>query len=169
LRHAGDKLNEAIVTYMRSSYELLIGDRTAEELKIAIGCAYLDESDESEETVMYLDAKGRNISTGLPQIIKVSSKEIHAALEVPISIIIDGIKTTLEHTPPEIAADIVSNGMVLSGGGGLIRGLDKLITKHTGLRVFIAENALEAVAEGTGKSLKNIDSLARYASKQMRR
>ncbi|MDR2355704.1 MAG: rod shape-determining protein [Clostridiales Family XIII bacterium] len=167
LRHAGDKLNEAIIAYMRRSYDLLIGDRTAEELKIAIGCAYIDDGAEEEEKLLYLDAKGRDIITGLPKIIKVSSKEIHEALEEPIGVIIDGVKNTLEHTPPELAADIVSHGMVLSGGGGLIRGLDKLITRHTGLQVFIAENALEAVAEGTGKSLKNIEKLERYSSKKL--
>jgi rod shape-determining protein MreB len=167
LRHAGDKLNEAIIAYMRRSYDLLIGDRTAEELKIAIGCAYIDDGADEDEKLLYLDAKGRDIITGLPKIVKVSSKEIHEALEEPISVIIDGVKTTLEHTPPELAADIVSHGMVLSGGGGLIRGLDKLITRHTGLQVFIAENALEAVAEGTGKSLKNIETLERYSSKKL--
>ncbi|MDR3295523.1 MAG: rod shape-determining protein, partial [Clostridiales Family XIII bacterium] len=132
-----------------------------------IGCAYLDDGD--EETILYLDARGRDIITGLPKTIKVSSKEIHEALEEPIGVIIDGIKNTLEHTPPELAADIVSHGMMLSGGGGLIRGLDKLITRHTGLQVYIADNALEAVAEGTGKSLKNIDKLERYASKKLRK
>ncbi|MDR1571109.1 MAG: rod shape-determining protein [Clostridiales Family XIII bacterium] len=167
LRHAGDKLNEAIIVYMRKSYDMLIGDKTAEDLKIAIGCAYIEDDD--EETVLYLDARGRDTITGLPKTIKVSSKEIHEALEEPIGVIIDGIRNTLEHTPPELAADIVSHGIVLSGGGGLIRGLDKLITRHTGLQVFIADNALEAVAEGTGKSLKNIDRLERYASNKLRR
>jgi rod shape-determining protein MreB len=167
LRHAGDRLNEAIIVYMRKSYDLLIGDRTAEDLKIGIGCAYLD--DDSEDAYLSLDARGRDIITGLPKTIKVTSKELFDALEEPIGVIIDGVKNTLEHTPPELAADIVSHGMVLTGGGGLIRGLDKLITKQTGLKVFIAENALEAVAEGTGKSLKNIDKLERYASKKLRR
>lgn len=171
LRHAGDKLNESIVVYMRKSYDLLIGDQTAEELKIGIGCAYFDEDPESgePEPILSLDAKGRDIITGLPKTIKITSKEIYEALEEPIGVIIDGIRNTLEHTPPELAADIVSHGMVLTGGGGLIRGLDKLITKNTGLQVYIAENALEAVAEGTGKSLKNIDRLERYASKKLKR
>ncbi|GHU49850.1 rod shape-determining protein [Clostridia bacterium] len=167
LRHAGDKLNEAIIVYMRKSYDLLIGDRTAEELKIGIGCASLDEND--SDALLFFDARGRDIITGLPRTIKISSKEIFGALEEPIGVIIDGIRNTLEHTPPELAADIVSYGMVLTGGGGLIRGLDTLITRHTGLQVFIAENALEAVAEGTGKSLKSIDKLERYASKKLRR
>ncbi|MDR0570735.1 MAG: rod shape-determining protein [Clostridiales Family XIII bacterium] len=167
LRHAGDRLNEAIVVYMRKSYDLLIGDRTAEELKIGIGCAYFDVGDEG--SLLYMDAKGRDIISGLPKTIRVSSREIFEALEEPIGVIIDGIRNTLEHTPPELAADIVSYGMVLTGGGGLIRGLDRLITKQTGLQVFIAENALEAVAEGTGKSLKSIGKLERYASKKLRR
>lgn len=168
LRHAGDKLNDAIIAYMRRNYELLIGEKTAEDLKIGIGCAYIEDM-ESEDDMLYMDARGRDIISGLPKIIRVSSKEIFEALEEPIGIIIDGIKTTLEQTPPEIAADIVSHGMVLSGGGGLIRGLDKLIKKRTGLEVYIAENALEAVAEGTGKSLKNIEKLERYASKKVKK
>jgi rod shape-determining protein MreB len=168
LRHAGDKLNEAIIAYMRKTYDLLIGDRTAEELKIEIGCAFLDDAD-SRQAIRYMDARGRDIISGLPKIIKVSSREMHEALEESIEVIIDGIRNTLENAPPEIAADIVSNGLVLSGGGGLIRDLDKLITFRTGLNVIVAENALEAVAYGTGKSLKNISALERYASKKLKR
>ena len=167
LRHAGDRLNDAIIGHMRRTYDLLIGDRTAEDLKIGIGCAYLDAEDEGAQ--LSFDARGRDIISGLPKTVKVSSKEIFDALEEPIGVIIDGIKNTLEHTPPELAADIVSYGMVLTGGGGLIRGMDKLITRQTGLQVFVAENALEAVAEGTGKSLKSVDKLERYASKKLRR
>ena len=163
LRHAGDKLNDAIVAYMRKQYDLLIGDKTAEEIKEKIGCAYIDKSDPA--SIISMEARGRDIITGLPKTITITSMDAMKALEEPIKIIIDGIKSTLEKTPPEIAADIVTNGLVLSGGGGLIKGLDDLIEYSTGLKVTIAENALEAVAEGTGKSLSNIDKLQKYAGR----
>lgn len=163
LRHAGDKLNDAIVAYMRKQYDLLIGDKTAEEIKVKIGCAYLDKSD--AESIQQMQARGRDIITGLPKTVSINSIDAMKALEEPIKLIIDGIKSTLEKTPPEIAADIVTNGLVLSGGGGLIRGLDILIENNTGLKVTIAENALEAVAEGTGKSLLNIEKIQKYAGR----
>jgi len=163
LRHAGDKLNEAIVAYMRKQYDLLIGDKTAEEIKMKIGCAYIDKSD--PDSIQEMEARGRDIITGLPKTVTITSVDAMKALEEPIKIIIDGIKSTLEKTPPEIAADIVSNGLMLSGGSGLIRGLDDLIEFSTGLKVTIAENALEAVAEGTGKSLSNISKLQKYAGR----
>lgn len=159
LRHAGDRLGEAIVNYMRSKYELLIGDQMAEEIKINIGCAYVEDDDQATYT-----ASGRDIITGLPRNIKVSRKEMHKALKEPIDQIIDGIKLTLENAPPEIAADISRDGMILTGGGANIYGLDVLINKETGLKAHVAENALEAVAEGTGLSLENITRLQRYAS-----
>ena len=163
LRHAGDKLNDAIVAYMRKQYDLLIGDKTAEEIKERIGCAYIDKSD--PDSIKSMEARGRDIITGLPKTITITSIDAMRALEEPIKVIIDGIRSTLEKTPPEIAADIVSNGLVLSGGGGLIKGLDDLIEFSTGLKVTIAGNALEAVAEGTGKSLTNIDRLQKYAGR----
>ena len=163
LRHAGDKLNEAIIAYMRKHYDLLIGDKTAEEIKVNIGCAYIDKS--NPDAIREMQARGRDIITGLPKTITINSLDAMKALEEPIKIIIDGIRSTLEKTPPEIAADIVSNGLMLSGGGGLIRGLDTLIELSTGLKVTIAENALEAVAEGTGKSLSNIEKIQKYAGR----
>ncbi|MDR2610827.1 MAG: rod shape-determining protein [Clostridiales Family XIII bacterium] len=163
LRHAGDKLNEAIIAYMRKNYELFIGEKMAEELKIEIGCAYL-EPDERGENALKWPASGRDIVTGLPQTYIVTSQDIHEALEEPIGVIIDGIKQTLENAPPAIAADIARGGIVLTGGGALIRGLDKLIAEQTGLGVTVAGNALEAVAEGAGTCLSNIDKLERYAS-----
>ena len=163
LRHAGDKLNEAIVAYMRKQYDLLIGDKTAEEIKVKIGCAYIDKND--PDSVREMQARGRDIITGLPKTISINSTDAMKALEEPIKLIIDGIRSTLEKTPPEISADIVSNGLMLSGGGGLIRGLDTLIEQSTGLKVTIAENALEAVAEGTGKSLSNIEKIQKYAGR----
>ena len=161
LRHAGDRLNEAIIDYIRSKYELLIGDQMAEEIKKAVGCAYLEEGDDDT-----CDASGRDIISGLPRTVKVSRTEMLDALSEPVSQIIDGIKLTLENAPPEISADIVNDGMMLSGGGANLFGLDKLIKKETGLDAHVAENALEAVAEGTGMSLDNITRLQRYASNQ---
>ena len=163
LRHAGDKLNDAITAYMRKQYDLLIGDKTAEEIKEKIGCAYIDKSD--SDSIQQMEARGRDIITGLPKTILITSADAMKALEEPIKVIIDGIKSTLEKAPPEIAADIVSNGLMLSGGGGLIKGLDDLIEFSTGLKVTIAENALQAVAEGTGKSLINIDKIQKYAGR----
>lgn len=163
LRHAGDKLNDAIIAYMRKQYDLLIGDMTAEDIKEKIGCAYIDKAD--PDSIISMEARGRDIITGLPKTITITSVDAMKALEEPIKVIIDGIKSTLEKTPPEIAADIVTNGLVLSGGGGLIKGLDDLIEYSTGLKVTIADNALEAVAEGTGKSLSNIDRLQKYAGR----
>ncbi|WP_156900427.1 rod shape-determining protein [Anaerovorax odorimutans] len=160
LRHAGDKLNEAIVAYMRKTYNLLIGEGTAEQIKVKIACVYNDE--ENPEDIEYMDAKGRDLVTGLPKVVNISSLDVMKALEESIWVIIDGIKSTLEQAPPEISADIVTNGMVLSGGGALIKGLDKLIEANTGMKVIIAENALEAVAQGTGMSLASIENIHKY-------
>lgn len=160
LRHAGDKLNEAIIAYMRKTYNLLIGERTAEQIKVEIGCVY-QETDDPDE-IQYMDARGRDLVTGLPKVVNISSQDMLKALEEPIWVIIDGIKNTLEQAPPEISADIVTSGMVLTGGGALIKGFNKLIEVNTGMKVFVAENALEAVAEGTGMSLLNIEKIQRY-------
>lgn len=161
LRHAGDKMDESIIAYMRKNFSLLIGDKTAEEIKKTVGCVFPMEEDPNIVTKM--DAKGRDIISGLPKTVEVHSSDIMNALEEPIAVILDGVKNTLEQAPPELAADIVNNGLVLAGGGALLRGLDKLIEYHTGMKVAIAENALEAVAEGTGKSLVNIEKVKRYA------
>ena len=163
IKHAGDKLNEAIVSYMRKNFELLIGERMAEELKIGIGCAYLSREELNENTYK-MTASGRDIVTGLPRAYTVTPRDMYDALEEPISVIVEAIKQTLENAPPAIASDIVRNGIVLTGGGALIHGLDKLINEQTGLEVVVAENALEAVAEGAGTCLSNIDKLERYAS-----
>ncbi|MCL1982116.1 MAG: rod shape-determining protein [Clostridiales bacterium] len=162
LRHAGDKFDEAIIQYMRRKYNLLIGYKTAEELKVNVGCAIVDVNEEGFEVVRTMDARGRDAVTGLPKTVSVRSRDMQDALEEPIEIVIEGIKATLENAPPELAADIVTNGLVLSGGGGLISNLDKLIEMRTGMHVRVAENAFEAVALGTGKSLANMEKLKRY-------
>jgi rod shape-determining protein MreB len=163
LRHAGDKLNESIVNYMRKNYELLIGEAMAEELKIEIGCAWIDPK-EAKKGFREWEASGRDIVSGLPRTYTVTSRDVYDALQESVQVIVDGIKQTLENAPPAIAEDIVHMGIVLTGGGALIQGLDRLIADETGLRVIIAENALEAVAEGAGTCLSNIDKLERYAS-----
>ena len=164
LRHAGDKFNEAIVNYMRKAYNILIGEKTAEELKIKVGCAMMDFDEEGHEIIEKVDARGRDLITGLPKIIAVSNTDMYYALKESVDIVLDGIKLTLEKTPPEIAADIALDGVVLSGGGGMLKNFDKVITERTGMNVRIAENAFEAVALGTGKSLKNIEKLKKYAN-----
>jgi len=163
LRHAGDKLDEAIMSYMRKNYELIIGQRMAEELKIEIGCAWLDPN-QDKKSLREWKASGRDIVTGLPRTYTVSEKDIFTALEEAVAVIVDGIKLTLENSPPSVSEDIVRSGIVLTGGGALLHGFDRLIAEQTGLDVYVAENALEAVAEGTGTSLSNIDKLERYIS-----
>lgn len=166
LRDAGDEMDEAIVTYMRKTYNLLIGDKTAEEIKIKIGCIFPSAATPEERVSM--EAKGRDVLSGLPKSVTIDSSDMLKALEETISIIVEGIKNTLENAPPELSADIASNGMILAGGGALIKGLDRLIQLQTGIQVTVAENALEAVAEGTGKSLENIQNIKRYAMRDKR-
>ncbi len=169
IRHAGDKMNEAIIQYMRKRHSLFIGERTAEQLKINIGCACMDEDEDGNEIITTMDARGRDIISGLPKTLAVSNKDIMLALEESIDIIVDAIKATIEKAPPEIAADIAEHGMLLSGGGGKIRNLDKLIKKRTDMDVRVAENAFEAVAEGTGMSLEDIKKLKIYAQSGKKR
>lgn len=147
-RVAGDNFDDAIVNYIRRKYNLLIGESTAEEIKIKIGSAYPYEGEGA------LDIKGRNLLDGLPKNIEVTSEEVREALSDPVNQILDTIKSTLEKTPPELAADIVDNGIMLTGGGALLRGLDKLIASETQMPVHVAENPLDCVAIGTGICLE---------------
>lgn len=169
IRHAGDKMNEAIIQYMRKRHALLIGKRTAEKLKINIGCACLDEDEDGNEVIVSMDARGRDIISGLPKTLSVTNKDMMIALQESLDIIIDAIKTTIEKAPPEIAADIAERGMLLSGGGGKIYNLDKLIKKRTDMDVKVADNAFEAVAVGTGMSLDDIEKLKIYAQNDKKR
>jgi len=169
IRHAGDKLNDAIILYMKKRHALLIGEKTAEELKINIGCACMDTDENGNEIIESMNARGRDIISGLPKTLEVTNKDMMIALQESMDIIIDGIKATIEKAPPEIAADIAEHGMVLSGGGGNIKNLDKLIKKRTDVDVTIAENAFEAVAVGTGMSLEDIEKLKIYAANGKRR
>ena len=164
IRYAGDKFNEAIINYMRKRHALAIGERTAEQLKMKIGCAELPMDEDGNEIIETTKASGRDLISGLPKTIEVSNKDMMLALQESVEVIVDGVKTTIEKAPPEVAADIANNGMMLSGGGGLVRGLDHVIAKATGLKVTTAENAFEAVAAGTGMSLNDIEKLKIYAT-----
>ncbi len=169
IRHAGDKFNDAIIQYVRKRYALLIGERTAEMLKKEAGAACLDVDENGDEIVKTVKASGRDIITGLPKIMEVSNRDIMLGLQESIDIVIDGIKATIEKAPPEIAADIAENGMILAGGGGMIYNLDKLIEKRTGIHAVAAENLFEAVAVGTGLSLNDIEKLKLHAATIRRR
>ncbi len=153
VRCAGDSFDAAIINYIKKKYNLLIGERTAENVKIAIGSAFPMEQ-EAE-----MEIKGRNLLNGLPENIRVTSAEIREALAEPLSNVIEAIKVTLEKTPPELAADIIDQGITLAGGGANIRGLDKLINKETGMPVYVADSPLDCVADGTGKVLEEIEKL----------
>ena len=153
IKIGGDKFDEAIVRYMKKQHNLLIGERTAEKIKIEIGCAYKRE----EEKTMRVT--GRNLITGLPYAIEVSSSEMLEALDECVEQIVVTAHVVLEKTPPELAADIIEKGIIMTGGGSLLYGLDKLIEVSTGLNVKIAENSVEAVVEGTGEVLNYINKL----------
>lgn len=156
-RIAGDDFDGAIINYIKKKYNLLIGERTAENIKIQIGSAYEVEDEEN----LVMDIKGRNLLNGLPENIKISASEIREALADPLEKIIEAIKTTLEKTPPELASDIIDGGITLTGGGALLRGIDKLISAETGMPVNIAENPLDCVVDGTGMVLEDIDDKLR--------
>lgn len=154
VRVAGDEFDSSIKNYIKKKYNLLIGERTAENIKIAIGSAYPYADNEPS-----MDIKGRNLLNGLPENITVTSEEIREALSEPLSHVIEAIKVTLEKTPPELAADIIDQGIMLAGGGALLKGLDLLIHAETGMPVKVAERPLDCVADGSGKVLENIDKL----------
>jgi rod shape-determining protein MreB len=158
VRVAGDELDEAIAGYMKRAYNLMIGERTAEEIKIKIGSAYPMEKEVS------MEVKGRDLVAGLPKTLAITSQEVREALLEPISTIVESVRVTLERCPPELSADLVDRGLVLAGGGALLRGLDKLLQEETGLPVHIAEDPLSAVAEGTGRALSEIKFLRQVAS-----
>jgi len=150
IRIGGDEMDEAIIEYLKKTYNLMVGERTAEDLKIKIGSAYPLEEE------MSLEVKGRDLVAGLPKTVTVTSEEIREALQEPIRAILEVTKISLERTPPELAADLIDHGIVMAGGGSLLKGLDKLISEETGLPVHVADDPLTAVANGTGKVLSEI-------------
>lgn len=153
VRVGGDSFDSAIIQYIKRKHSLLIGERTAEQIKIDIGSAYPDADEQT------MEIKGRNLIDGLPKNITITAQEVREALADSVASVLDAIKTTLERTPPELAADIIDHGIMLTGGGAMLRGLDHLISMETGINVLIAENPLDCVAIGTGRVLEDIDRL----------
>lgn len=157
-RIAGDKLDEAIISYVKHKYNLLIGERTAEDVKIRIGSAVPydkeSESEDEEELETEMIIKGRDLLSGLPKDVTINSEEVREALSEPLRRIVSAVKLTLENTPPELSADIINRGITLTGGGALLRGIDKLIAESTHMPVRVADHPLDCVAGGTGKSLE---------------
>ena len=160
VRVGGDEMDECIAQYMKRVYNLMIGERTAEEIKISMGSAY----PVGEETS--IEVKGRDLVAGLPKTLTITSEEIREALQEPVSSIIDAVRITLERCPPELSADLVDRGMVLAGGGALLKGIDKLIAEQTGLPVHLADDPLSAVAEGTGVVLNELDFLRKTSDRR---
>lgn len=153
IRVAGDEMDEAIVAHCRKNYNLLIGERTAEQIKIDVGSAYpLSE----EKTI---EVRGRDLVTGLPKTLTLTSSEIRDALSEPVATVVDAVRMTLEKTPPELAADIMDRGIVMAGGGSLLRGLDKYLAQETDMSVYVVDDPISCVAYGTGKILEEIDTL----------
>lgn len=153
IKVAGDKFDDALIKYVRRKHNVLIGERTAEELKIRLGCVMPKEQDETVEV------KGRCLMTGLPRVFQVSSNEMVEAFEEPVQQILEAIHAVLERTPPELVADISGNGIVMTGGGSLLWGFDKLVESNTGIHTEVAENAISCVANGTGSSLDNLNNM----------
>lgn len=153
VRVAGDELDEAIKNYLKRAYNLMVGERMSEEVKIKLGSAYKLEKEST------MEVKGRDLIQGLPKTIVISSQEVREAMSEPINTIVESVRITLERCPPELSADLVDRGLVLAGGGALLRGLDRLLAEETGLPVHVAEDPLSAVAEGTGKALQEIKFL----------
>jgi rod shape-determining protein MreB len=155
IRIGGDELDEAIIQHVKKEYSLLLGERTSEAIKLAIASVY----PMPEELVA--EIKGRDLVSGLPKTISIAAEEVRRAIEEPVNAIIDAIKTTLDRTPPELAADVMDRGIVLTGGGGLLRGLDKRLRHETGMPVRIADTPLQAVVLGSGKCLEEFEVLQR--------
>jgi rod shape-determining protein MreB len=158
VRVAGDKMDEAIIQHIKRRYNLLIGERTAELIKMGIGTAYPTEEE------LHMDVKGRDLVAGVPRTLNISSSEIREALSEPVNGIVEAVKVTLERTPPELAGDIADRGIVLAGGGALLKNLDQLLKEETGLPVFLAEDPLSAVVIGAGKALESLDILRQVTS-----
>ena len=155
IRIGGDEMDSSIVSYIKREYNLMIGERTAEDIKINIGSAIVNGVDKT------MDIRGRDLVSGLPKTLNIKATEIREALSEPIFKIIDAVKSTLEKTPPELAADVMDHGIVMTGGGSLLTNLDKLLSHETGMPVLVSEDALSCVGEGTGRSLENIELLKR--------
>ncbi len=155
IRVAGDEMDEAIIQYSRKAYSLLIGERMAEETKIEIGSAYPQKDEET------FKVRGRDLVSGLPRTVRMTSTQVREAMSEPIATIVEAVKTTLERTPPELAADIIERGILMTGGGSLLRGIDRLLSEEIGLPVVLADDPLSNVALGTGKALEEMETWKR--------
>ena len=156
IRIGGDEMDSSIIQYIKREYNLLIGERTAEEIKINIGTAIVNPNQDKT-----MDIRGRDLVSGLPKTVRIKSSEICEALSEPVHKIVDAVKGTLEKTPPDLAADVMDHGIMMTGGGSLLNSLDKLLSHETGMPVLVSEDALSCVGEGTGRSLENIELLKR--------
>jgi rod shape-determining protein MreB and related proteins len=165
IRVAGDELDNAIIQHIKKEYSLLLGERSAENIKMTIGSAYPVEGDKEEHS----ELRGRDLVSGLPKTIVISAAEVRQAIEEPVNQIIDAVKTTLDQCPPELAGDIMDRGIVLTGGGALLRGLDERLRRETGMPVHIAENPLDSVALGSGTVVEEFESLRQVLDAQPRR
>jgi rod shape-determining protein MreB and related proteins len=154
VRVAGNKIDEAILTYLRKEYNLIVGERTAEEVKFKIGNAFLDPNEKEERK---MEVKGRDVQTGLPKILEIGEKSINKAIQKPLKQILEGIKEVLSKAPPELAADIIDRGIVLSGGTALLANIDRFITYHTGVASFVVEDPLYCVIRGVGMAVEHLD------------
>src|SRR5450631_2812383 len=153
VRIGGDELDEAIIAYIKKEYSLALGERTAEEIKIALGSAFALEEE------LHAEIRGRDLVTGLPKTVVVSTEEIRKAIDEPVAAIVDAVKVTLDRTPPELAADIMEQGIVLTGGGALLHGLDSRLTQETGMPIVVARDPLNCVAIGSGQCLEEFEAL----------
>ncbi len=156
IRIGGDEMDSSIIQYIKREYNLLIGERTAEEIKINIGTAIVNPNQDKT-----MDIRGRDLISGLPKTVRIKSSEVCEALSEPVHKIVEAVKGTLEKTPPELAADVMDHGIMMTGGGSLLNSLDKLLSHETGMPVLVSEDALSCVGEGTGRSLENIELLKR--------
>ncbi|KPL01273.1 MAG: rod shape-determining protein MreB [candidate division Zixibacteria bacterium SM23_73_3] len=162
IRIGGDEMDEAIMVYLKKNYNLLIGERTAEEIKIQIGSAYPPEEEES------MEIKGRDLVAGIPKTMKISSVQVREALSEPLDAIIEAVRQALEQTPPELSADILDKGIVVTGGGALLKGLDKRLREETNLPIIIAEDPLTCVVRGTGEVLEDMNQFSKVLIKSRR-
>jgi len=163
IRIGGDELDQAIITFGKKEYSLMLGERTAEEIKMALGSAY-PSSDEPNAEI-----RGRDLVSGLPKTIVISAEEIRRAIEEPLALIVDAVKTTLDKCPPELAGDVMDRGIALTGGGALLRGLDERLREETGMPIHLADNPLDSVVLGTGKCVEDFDTLRQVLVPEHRR
>jgi rod shape-determining protein MreB len=164
IRVAGDELDNAIIQHIKKEYSLLLGERTSEQIKLTIGSAFAAEKDDE-----HTEIRGRDLVSGLPKTVVISAAEVRKAIEEPVNAIVDAVKTTLDKCPPELSGDIMDRGIVLAGGGALLRGLDERLRHETGMPIHIAESPLDCVALGAGKCVEEFEALQQVLDASPRR